>query len=165
MAVDNAIIFEEITKELEAYLARESDDQYSTGGIFNFLLSISDSVQEEFDELISGDSDKKCFLWALSRIFALLLNTKVDTAEKIKRILKIAIEKTENMARTKATVRRLSVTTRQLPAWLVNREYGTQKRTIYPLKIQETLFEHYQEWTNHKNNKCKKKIQVFQRQE
>ena len=94
MAVDNAIIFEEITKELEAYLARDSDDQYSTGGIFNFLLSISESVQEEFDELISGDSDKKCFLWALSRIFALLLNTKVDTAEKIKRILKIAIEKT-----------------------------------------------------------------------
>ena len=25
--------------------------------------------------------------------------------------------------------------------------------------------EHHQEWTNHKNNKCQKKIQVFQRQE
>ena len=91
---DNALILEEITRELEAYLARESSDEDSTEGIFNILPSISDSVQEEFDEVISGDSDKKRFLRALSRIFALLLNTKVDTAEKIKSILKIAIETT-----------------------------------------------------------------------
>ena len=91
---DNALIFQEITRELEAYLARETDDKDSTDGIFDLLSSISDSVQEEFDELISGDSDKKRFLRALSTIFALLVNTKVDTAEKIKRILKIAIETT-----------------------------------------------------------------------
>ena len=91
---NNALIFEEITRELEAYLATESDDQDSTDGIFDLLSSISDSVQEEFDELISGDSKKKHFLQVLSRMFALLINTKVDTAEKIKRILKIAIETT-----------------------------------------------------------------------
>ena len=62
--------------------------------IFDLLSSISDSVQEEFDKLISGDSDKKRFLRELSRIFAVLLNIKLDTAEKIKRILKIAIETT-----------------------------------------------------------------------
>ena len=33
------------------------------------------------------------------------------------------------MARTKATVRRLPVETCHLPAWIVNREYGTKKRT------------------------------------
>ena len=92
--IDNALILEEITRELETYLARERGDEDSTDGIFNILLSISDSVQEELDEVISGDSDKKRFLWALSKIFALLLNTKVDTAEKIKSILKIAIETT-----------------------------------------------------------------------
>ena len=91
---NSALIFEEITKELEAYLSRESNDEDSTDGIFDPLSSISDSVPEEFDELISGDTDKKRFLWALSRIFALLLNTKVDTADKIKRALKIAIEMT-----------------------------------------------------------------------
>ena len=91
---NNALIFEEITRELEAYLATESDDQDSTDGTFDLLSSISDSVQEEFDELISGDSNKKHFLQVLSRMFALLINTKVDTAEKIKRILKIAIEMT-----------------------------------------------------------------------
>ena len=41
---------------------------------------------------MSSDSDKKWFLRVLSRIFPLLLNTKVDTVEKIKRIIKIAIE-------------------------------------------------------------------------
>ena len=43
------------------------------------------------------------------------------------------------MARTKATVGRLPFKTLRLPAWMVNREYGTKKRTIYPLKIKETL--------------------------
>ena len=89
---NNSLIFEEITREPEAFLARESNDKELTDGVFDLLSSISDSVQEEIDELISGDSDKKCFLWALSRIFALLLNTKVNTAEKIRRIFKIAIE-------------------------------------------------------------------------
>ena len=91
---NSALIFEEIIRELESYLSRESNDKDSTDNIFDLLLSIFDSVQEEFDELVSGDSDKKRFLRALSRIFALLLNTKVNTAEKIKRILKIATETT-----------------------------------------------------------------------
>ena len=62
---NNVLIFEEITRELEAYLARETDDKDSTDSIFDLLSSISDSVQEEFDELIDGDSDKKGFLRAL----------------------------------------------------------------------------------------------------
>ena len=44
----------------------------------------------------------------------------------------------KNMARTKATVRRLPAKTRCLPKWLVNREYG-KKKTIYPFKIKEIL--------------------------
>ena len=42
------------------------------------------------------------------------------------------------MARTKATVRRLSVKTRRLPGWLINGEYD-KKKTIYPFKIKEIL--------------------------
>lgn len=38
------------------------------------------------------------------------------------------------MARTKAAVRRLPVKTRRILAWLVNR-----KKTVYPVKIKETL--------------------------
>ena len=59
-----------------------------------FNSDISDSVQEELDKLLSGDNDKKMFVKALSKIFTLLLNTRVDTSEKIKRIIKIAIETT-----------------------------------------------------------------------
>ena len=46
---------------------------------------LSDRIQEEFDKLFEGDSNKKRFLRALTRIFALLLNTKVDMPDKIKK--------------------------------------------------------------------------------
>ena len=47
------------TKELEAFLSKENNDMESTDGIFDFLSQVSDSVQEEFDEILSIDSDKK----------------------------------------------------------------------------------------------------------
>ena len=83
-----------INKEFESFLSKENNDKDSTDGILDFLDQISDSVQEELDKLLSGDSDKKRFVRALSKILALLLNTKVDIVEKIKRIIKIAIETT-----------------------------------------------------------------------
>ena len=43
------------------------------------------------------------------------------------------------MARTKSTVRRLPVKMRPLPGWLVNKEYRTRKRTVYPFEIKETI--------------------------
>ena len=69
-------------------------DADSTDGIFDFLESLTSRLQEDFDELIGECSDKKGFVKALTRIFALLLNTKVDTADKIKRILRIAVKTT-----------------------------------------------------------------------
>ena len=85
---DSTLIFEEIRKEVEEYLLEESDNADSTDRIFNFLSTLSDKIQEEFD------ANKKRFLRALTRIFALLLNIKVDMLEKIKRVLKIAVETT-----------------------------------------------------------------------
>ena len=88
---NNTLISEEITRELKAYLARESDADL-TDGVFDFLTTLADQVQEEFDEILDDDSNKKRFLRPLSKIFALLLNTKVDIAKKIKKIIKIGIE-------------------------------------------------------------------------
>lgn len=51
-----------------------------TDGVFDFLRDLTDCVKEEFNELLAGDNDKKQFVRALSRILALLLSTKVDTA-------------------------------------------------------------------------------------
>ena len=89
-----AELLEKINKELEVFLSTETNEADKTDWIFDLLRDLSDSVQEEFEELVAGSSDKKRFIRALSRIFALLLNTKVDTTKKIKRILKIAIETT-----------------------------------------------------------------------
>ena len=75
-------------------MSKENNDKDSTDEIFDVLSQISDSAREELDELLSRDSDKKIFIRALSKIVALLLNTKLDTAEKIKQIIKIAIEMT-----------------------------------------------------------------------
>ena len=91
---DSTLIFQEIRKEVEEYLLEESDNADSTDRISNFQSTFSDKIQEEFDKLLDSNTDKKRFLRALTRIFALLLNNKVNTLEKIKRILKIAIEKT-----------------------------------------------------------------------
>ena len=91
-SVDPILIFEEINKELEEYLLEKSIDIDSTDGVFDFLETLSN--QENFDELIGEDTDKKRFIRALTHIFMPLLNTTVGTAEIIERTLKIAVETT-----------------------------------------------------------------------
>lgn len=90
--VYSTLIFEEIRKELEEYLTGQSADSDLTDGVFDLLAMLSDKIQEEFDELMGGDSDKKRFLRVLTTISTLLLNTKVDTADKIKRIPEITVK-------------------------------------------------------------------------
>ena len=51
-------------------------------------------LQEGYDEIIGNNTNEKCFIRSLTRIFALLLHTKVDTINKIKEILRFAIETT-----------------------------------------------------------------------
>ena len=72
---DNTLTFEEMTRKLEAYLSKESDDADSTDGVFEFLTTLTDQVQKEFEELLDGNSDKKRFLKVLSKIFTLLLKS------------------------------------------------------------------------------------------
>ena len=91
---NTSLIFEEIDRELEEYLLGKSKDTDSTDRFFDFLEGLSNCIQDEFDEIIHEDTDKKQFIKALMRIFAQMLNTKVDTSDKIKRILKIAVETT-----------------------------------------------------------------------
>ena len=90
-------MFEEINRELKTFLTKESNDKDATGSVLDLLSTISDSLQEKFEELIGGDKDRKRFVRALPKIFAVLLNTKVVTAEKIKRIIKTAVETTIKM--------------------------------------------------------------------
>ena len=91
--IDSMLIFEDIRKEVEDYLLGESEDTDLIDGVFDFLPTLSKNIQEEFDKLLDSNTDNKRFLRALTRIFVLLLNAKVDTPEKIKKNkLKIVVE-------------------------------------------------------------------------
>ena len=79
-------MFKEISTELEEFLLRENDNADSTDDVFEFLVEISNQAQEEFDKLFGKATDKKRFLKLLTKIIALLLITKVNTAEKILKI-------------------------------------------------------------------------------
>ena len=79
-------MFKEISTELEEFLLRENDNADSTDDVFEFLVEISNQAQEEFDKLFGKGTDKKRFLKLLTKIIALLLITKVNTAEKILKI-------------------------------------------------------------------------------
>ena len=54
----HAKIFEEINKKIETFLKKESDNKDATDGFLDILSTISYSLQEEFEELVSSDSDK-----------------------------------------------------------------------------------------------------------
>ena len=56
---EQARLLEEINKKLEAFLSRESNDNDARDRVFDFLRDLLGSVQEEFDELLAGDSNKK----------------------------------------------------------------------------------------------------------
>ena len=92
--VDATRIFEEIDKKIENYVTGQGHDADSTDSVFDFLENLTSSLHEDFHKLIGEDTNKKRFVKALTRIFTLFLNTKVDTADKIKRIHRIAIKAT-----------------------------------------------------------------------
>ena len=91
---DTSFIFENITQELEEYLLEEQVESDAEDGLFSILENVTNRLEEDYEQIIGDDTDKKHFIRSLIRIFALLLNTKVDTDDKIKRILRIAIETT-----------------------------------------------------------------------
>ena len=95
--IDASFFFQEMEKELKEFLLEQQVEGDSKDGAFEFVSNLTNRIQEEFDEIIGQDTDKKSFIKLLMRIFAffcVLLNTKVDSVDKIKRILKIAINTT-----------------------------------------------------------------------
>ena len=84
---NGGLIPEEITSKLEEHLREESVDGDTMDGVFDAIKALSSDVREEFEDLLEGDNDKKRFLKSLSKIFTLLLNTKVSTTNEIKQKL------------------------------------------------------------------------------
>ena len=78
-------ILEEIIAAIDAFVRSENNDNDATDGIFDTLCKITESVQKDFEELVRISNDKKTFVRALAKIFMLLLNTNVDTVDKVKK--------------------------------------------------------------------------------
>ena len=87
-------ILQELTNNLENHLLEENKDTDATHSIFDAIAALIDEVRGEYEDLLEGDNSRKRFLKSLSKTFALLLNTKVSTASKMKKIIRLAIETT-----------------------------------------------------------------------
>ena len=80
-------LFEELESELTNIIIVEGS-QEETDGAFNIIRNILDKVKLDFEKLnLSGDLKK--FLHTISKIITLLLNIKVDTSDKILKIVKL----------------------------------------------------------------------------
>ena len=92
--LENVQLIEEITTAISKHVIFENENKDSTDGVLDVIREIADSVHEDFEKLVGIPNDKKHFIRALTKIFILLLNTKVDTVEKVKKMLKVPIETT-----------------------------------------------------------------------
>ena len=83
--LENAELSKEITRAISGHVRFENENRDSTDGIFDVLGEIADSVQEDFEEVVGISNDKRHFIRVLTKIFMLLLNTKVDTRKNQKK--------------------------------------------------------------------------------
>lgn len=83
--LDTSYIFDNVTFELEEYMLEEQIESDSEDGLFSLTEAVTNRLQDDSDEMIGDGTNKKRFIKSLTRIFALLLNTKVDTVGKIKK--------------------------------------------------------------------------------
>ena len=66
--VDTPHTFENIERELKEYLLEHPIEGDSRDGIFDFLDNLMNKVQEDFDEIIGENTDKRNFIRSLTRI-------------------------------------------------------------------------------------------------
>ena len=82
----STFIFEEAEEELTKLLILEGGEK--TDGALNLIAQIVDKIRRQIEKENFGDGLKN-FLITLTKIFTLLLNIKVDTAEKIVKIVQL----------------------------------------------------------------------------
>ena len=70
--IHTPFLFQEMEKELKEFLLEQQVEGDSTDGAFDFQDYLTNRIQEDFDEVIGEDNDKKNLIKSLTRIFALL---------------------------------------------------------------------------------------------
>ena len=86
-----ASIFQEIKQEVSQKLFNTENGDDSTDGPLNFIENLVNNLQTEFDKTLGENVDKRPFVRSLTKIFRILVSVKADSAEKIKQMIKIAI--------------------------------------------------------------------------
>ena len=84
-------LFQEIEQELSLMLFNNKNEVDSTDGSLDFIENLVNTIQVEFDGMLSENNKKKLFIKSLTKIFTILLSVKADSTEKIKQIVKLAI--------------------------------------------------------------------------
>ena len=82
--INSLSLFQEIERTLGENLSEEKSEGDLTDGAFSFIENLTNKLQTEFDETIEKDGGKKQLIRFLTKISIILLNTKVDSVDKIK---------------------------------------------------------------------------------
>ena len=82
-------LFQEIEAELCDHILHTAEG-HETDGTIDFIKKIVENIKLEIDSVVQNNN-KKTFLNALSKIITILLSVKVDTSEKIIKVVKLII--------------------------------------------------------------------------
>ena len=85
-------LFQEIEQELSQKLFNNESESDFTDGPLDFTENLVKNLQAEFDETLGESGNKRLFIRPLTKIFTILLSIKADSTEKIRQIVKIAID-------------------------------------------------------------------------
>ena len=85
-------LFQEIEQELSQKLFNNESESDFTDGPLDFTENLVKNLQAEFDETLGESGNKRLFIRSLTEIFTILLSIKADSTEKIRQIVKIAID-------------------------------------------------------------------------
>ena len=86
-----ASLFQEMKQEVSQKLFNTENGDDSTDGPLKFIENLVNNLQAEFDKTLGENVDKRLFVRSLTKIFTTLLSVKAESAEKIKQMIKIAI--------------------------------------------------------------------------
>lgn len=82
--IDPVSLFKEIEQELSESLFNQENGEDSTEGPLDYTENLTENLQTELDKTLREDGDKGIFLRSLTKVFAILLSTRANSAEKIK---------------------------------------------------------------------------------
>ena len=83
-------LFQKIEAELSDHILHSGEEGDEIDGAIDFIKNIVENIKSEI-ELLVEDSNERKFLNTLSKIITILLSVKVDSANKILKVVKLIV--------------------------------------------------------------------------